>query len=229
MNDIEKKLLHLVKANKANTTTFLTKEEQMYLSSQVKDVVFVGGYKNPERMRAALFGADDNIVSVIQMRYPEEYLTLKHQQILGTLLSLGIKREHIGDILVDQHAFVISKELTRFIKTEFTQINNVPISLKEIDLSNHQHEQAYTDDSVTLDSMRLDLVVSKISKKSREEAKFSIINGEVKVNHKVIMKPTKQIEDEDIVSIRKFGRALIDDTSGRSKKGKIVLKYKKYQ
>lgn len=229
MNNIEKKLLHLANANKPNTTTFLTKEEQAYLSSQVKDVVFVGGYINPERMRASLFGADEDIVSVMEIAYPPEYLTLKHQQILGTLLSLGIKREHVGDILVDQHAFVISKELSRFIKTEFTQINNVPITLKEVDLSTYHYQQSYTLHSVTLDSMRLDLVVSKIAKKSREEAKFSIINGEVKVNHKVILKPTKQVEEEDIVSIRKYGRVLIDDTAGRSKKGKIVLKYKKYQ
>ncbi|MGS0971869.1 MAG: YlmH/Sll1252 family protein [Candidatus Izemoplasmataceae bacterium] len=228
MNDIEKKLLHLAKANKPNKTTFLTKEEQMYLSSQVKDVVFIGGYKNPERMRAALYGADKDIVTVMQINYPADYLTLKHQQILGTLLSLGIKREHIGDILIDQQAFVISKELSRFIKTEFTQINNVPISLEEIDLESYQHQQEYIEHRVTLDSMRLDLVVSKITKKSREEAKFSIINGEVKVNHKVIVKPTKQVEEEDVVSIRKYGRVLIDNTKGHSKKGKIVLKYKKY-
>jgi RNA-binding protein YlmH len=229
MNDIEAKFLHLVEANKPNTTAFLTKEEQAYLVSLTTDIVFVGGYKNPERMRASLFGANHDLVTVFHIDYPKEYLTLKHQQILGTLLSLGIKREHIGDILVEKQAFVISKELAPFIINEFQEINHVPITLKEMDLSMYSYEQSYIDYTITLDSKRLDLLVSKITSKARELAKLQIINGEIKVNQQVITKPTKQIVENDIVSIRKYGRVLIEDTKKRSKKGKIVLKYKKYQ
>lgn len=228
MNDIESKLLHLANSYQPSTTAFLTKEEQVYLSSQTNDLVFIGGYKNPERVRASVFGAPTDVVTVFKIDYPKAYLTLKHQQILGTLIALGIKRDAIGDILVEEDAFVISKELAPFIQTAFTSINQVPITLSEVDLSHYEYQQSYIDFKTTLDSMRLDLLVSKITKYSREQAKFAIINGDVKINHNVVTKATKKLQEEDILSIRKFGRFVIVDTKGRSKKGKIVLKYKKY-
>ena len=61
------------------------------------------------------------------------FLTLTHQNILGSLLALNIKRETIGDILPEESVFYIISELDSFILQEFTSIGNSPIVLEQID------------------------------------------------------------------------------------------------
>ncbi len=55
-----------------------------------------------------------------------------------------------------------------------------------------------------------------------------IIDDLIKVNHLISNKNTKNLNEEDIISIRKYGRYIIKDTKNTSKKGKIVVKYGKY-
>lgn len=229
MTNKEKNYLHMVKNGKPNTTPFLSLEEQAFIKGHTKDHILVGGYKNPERKRAALFGADPDLVRVVQITYPKDHLSLSHQKILGNLMGLGIDRDHIGDILVDLDAFVISKELWPFIQVELRHIDQTPVEVEAIDIQDYLYQQAYQDLQVILDSLRLDLLVAKVAKTSREEAKTAIVNGLVKVNHKVLTKPTVKVQEEDVVSIRRYGRILIEDASKRTKKGKILLNYKKYQ
>ena len=82
--------------------------------------------------------------------------------------------------------------------------------------------------SFTVSSLRLDSIISKITKKSRNIASEMINNDLVKVNHLISNKNTKIMNEEDIISIRKYGRFLIIDTKKTSKKGKIVVKFGKY-
>ena len=45
----------------------------------------------------------------MEIDYPEKFVTLKHQHIL-TLMSLGIEREQVGDIIVNERIqFVFDK------------------------------------------------------------------------------------------------------------------------
>ena len=41
-------------------------------------------------------------LTLMEIDYPEKFVTLKHQHILGTLMSLGIEREQVGDIIVNE-------------------------------------------------------------------------------------------------------------------------------
>lgn len=219
----------MVKNQKAVVTPFLTKEEQGFLLGHTNDIVFVGGYKNPERVRASMYGANTDLVQAIKLIYPKEAIKLTHQKLLGNLLALGIERDRIGDLLVEIDAFIIAKELKDFLKVSLTKIDQVPVELEEVYLEDYVHEQRFLDEQVLLTSMRLDLLVARVANQSREQAKAAIQNGEVKVNHKVLSKFTSKVKDGDIVSIRHYGRLLVDDTSQRSKKGKIVVNIKKYQ
>jgi|GEM_PF-2957714 len=229
MTNKEKSLLHMVKNKQMVTTPFLTKEDQRFLLGHTEDIEFVGGYQNPERVRASLYGAKTDLVQAMKIRYPKEAITLTHQKLLGNLLALGIERDRIGDLLIEQDAFIIAKELSNFLKVSLTKIDQVPVLVEEVNLEDYVHEQSYEDLTYILESLRLDLLVAKLSKTSREQAKSAIVNGQVKINHKVITKFTSKVQEDDIVSIRHYGRILIDDTTKRSKKGKIVVNIKKYQ
>ena len=53
---------------------------------------------------------------LIQINYPEKFVNIQHQHVLGTLMSLGIEREQVGDIIVgDSIQFVLTKQLESYI------------------------------------------------------------------------------------------------------------------
>ena len=147
---------------------------------------------------------------------------------MGSLLSLNIKRDVIGDILVEESCFFVISELKDFIKNELTKIGNHTITLTEIEPSNLSRTIKLDEQQSFIDSLRLDLVVSKLTRKSRSEANMMIDNDFIKVNHLVVNKATKTLKENDVVSIRKYGRFVLLDTSKKSKKDKIILKYGKF-
>lgn len=220
------KIGNIIDKNKSVSLRFLNLEEQSYLHNK-KDVKLDGGYKYAERKRAYFSGFNEvNIIS-LKIDYNRKYLTLTHQNVLGTLLSLGITLDSIGDILPKQGVFFITSEISKEVFASFTKINNVDIELSVFD-GEVTSEQDFEELRTTLDSLRLDLVISKICKISRKIASEMIQKELIKVNQTINTKTTTIIKDEDIISIRKFGRFKVKDTSKHSKKGKIVLIYLKY-
>ena len=212
-------------------TKFLTLTEQAILINTLKNKVFFkldGGYSNSELKRAVLYIDDEAFITCFKINYNKKYLSLSHQNILGTLLSLSITKESIGDILASEDVFFITSELKEYIINEFIKINNVAITLEEIDGSNLVRNIELEMSSFTVSSLRLDSIVSKITKNSRNEALNMINNDLVKVNYLISNKSTKSIKEEDVISIRKYGRFIIKDTKNTSKKGKIIVKYGKY-
>lgn len=217
--------------NSSVRTKFLSLTEQAILKNRLSNKVFfrlAGGYNNSELKRAIIFEDSNDLITCFKIKYNEKYLKLSHQNILGTLLSLSITKESIGDIIPSESVFFIISELKEFIINEFVKINNVAIELEEVDGSNLIRDIELEVNSFTVSSLRLDSIVSKITKKSRNEASFMISTDLIKVNHLISNKNTKSLNENDIISIRKYGRFILQDTKKTSKKGKIVVKYGKY-
>lgn len=210
-------------------TMFLTEVEQAQIKNHLKQVDFIldGGYKQAERKRCFI-NLDASDITCFKINYNKQFLTLTHQNILGSLLALNIKLEAVGDILVEYNCFFVISELKEFIINEFTQIGTSPITLEEIDGSNLTKTISLEEHIAYIDSLRLDLVVSRLAKISRNDAVTMISNELIKVNHLPNTKPTTKIKEDDIISIRKKGRFMILDTKNTSKKNKIVLKYGKF-
>ena len=230
--DKVKGYLNNSKSDFSTLTKFLNLSEQVSLTkllAKKMDFSLFGGYSEAEFKRATINNNDNDFkISCIKIIYKDKYLKITHQNILGTLLSLSIERDSIGDILPELGVFFIISELKEFILSEFKQINNVSIELTEIDPVNIRNTPKLELYSITVTSLRLDLVVSKITKMSRMKAIEYIENDLVKLNHEVTNKNTKNISEEEIISIRKYGRFIIIDTKKRSKKGKTIVKYGKY-
>lgn len=213
------------------TTKFLDLNQQAILKNLLRkkvDFSLFGGYKDAELKRASINSSSDFKITCLKIKHNPKYLTLSHQNILGTLLSLSIEKNAIGDILPKQGIFFITSEIKDFILQEFTEISSVTITLEEIEATNVTSEKEFEELDFTLDSMRLDSIVSKIAKISRNQSLEMLKKDLVKVNHLIESKAVKIIRDKDIISIRKHGRFIINDTSKKSRKGKIIVKYAKY-
>jgi len=216
--------------NTVTTTMFLTKTEQQQIKNQLKytvDFSIDGGYSNFERARAYI-NTDIGSISCFKITLRSSFSTLTHQNILGSLLALNIKRETIGDIIAEESVFYIISELDSFIVQEFTSIGNSPIELEKIDGSSFARQETLEENKAFVDSLRLDLIVSKIINGSRKDAAFLIESELVQLNHNPVTKTSKTVAENDIISIRKKGRFKILNTQKTSKKGKIILIYGKF-
>ncbi|WP_454307425.1 YlmH family RNA-binding protein [Staphylococcus hominis] len=164
---------------------------------------------------------------LIQINYPEKFVSIQHQHVLGTLMSLGIEREQVGDILVgDTIQFVLTKQLESYIMMELTKIKGATVKLDSIPFEDMiQSKENWNIHHSTVSALRLDVVLKEMIRKSRSIAKQLIEKKRVKVNHTLIDSPDFQLQNNDLLSIQGFGRAQIIDIGGKTKKEKVHITY----
>ncbi|MGX0341105.1 RNA-binding protein YlmH [Staphylococcus hominis] len=164
---------------------------------------------------------------LIQINYPEKFVSIQHQHVLGTLMSLGIEREQVGDILVgDTIQFVLTKQLESYIMIELTKIKGATVKLDSIPFKDMiQSKENWNIHHSTVSALRLDVVLKEMIRKSRSIAKQLIEKKRVKVNHTLIDSPDFQLQNNDLLSIQGFGRARIIDIGGKTKKEKVHITY----
>ena len=84
------------------------------------------------------------------------------------------------------------------------------------------------EDSFTVSSMRLDSIVKNAFCVSRSDACKAIESGVVFVNDAECLKTDKKISDGDKIVFRRKGRIIVEDCSGVSKKGRIIVVVKRF-
>lgn len=68
--------------------------------------------------------------TLFELQYPKKFVTIQHQHVLGTLMSLGIQRDQLGDIIVGEDIqFVLTKQLESYIISELTRIKEPQLNL----------------------------------------------------------------------------------------------------
>lgn len=219
-------------------TNFLDPRGQYILevisgSYEDMEVTFFGG-DNAERKRGLIApnyfepGEADFEEVLIQINYPEKFVNIQHQHVLGTLMSLGIEREQVGDIIVgDSIQFVLTKQIESYIMLELTKIKGATVKLNSIPFKDMiQSVENWKIQGCTVSALRLDVVLKEMIHKSRTIAKQLIEKKRVKVNHTIIDSPDFQVQTNDLLSIQGFGRAQIIDIGGRTKKDKIHINYR---
>ena len=218
-------------------TSFLDPRGQYILevivgSFEDMKVSYFGG-QSAERKRAIIAPSyfepteDDFEEVLIQINYPEKFVSIQHQHVLGTLMSLGIEREQVGDILVgDTIQFVLTKQLESYIMRELTKIKGATVKLDSIPFKDMiQSKENWNIHHSTVSALRLDVVLKEMIRKSRSIAKQLIEKKRVKVNHTLIDSPDFQLQNNDLLSIQGFGRARIIDIGGKTKKEKVHITY----
>ena len=157
---------------------------------------------------------------------------INHPDVLGALLNLGLERNDIGDIYIGDGVceFVVLNKDKDFVKFNLTKIKNERVNLdfkKDNILSKNKIE--YIEKRGFISSLRLDNIVSEFVNLSRSKAKTLIKRRLVKVNFQIIDNPSKIIEENSLISIRKEGRFIFDKVIGKSKKDNYHIEYRKYK
>lgn len=212
-------------------TDFLDFEEQKEIyavKSKDIDLFLDGGYEGAERKRAVI-GYLDNAklnydIVILQSEFDPKFGEISHRNVLGTIMAFGIKRNTFGDIIVEDNKITIfsSLEISDYLIKNLTMISRQRMSFKIID---HYVQKDSVEEIKTINvaSMRLDAVVAKAINKSRDDSCELIKSGLVLINHKECLNITHTVKVGDLLSIRKFGRVVILENLGLSKKDRIIL------
>ncbi|EEJ72178.1 RNA-binding protein [Lactobacillus ultunensis] len=219
-------------------TDFLDPGKRAILKTIVGNDAFTqeyGGYPNAEKKRVYLseewlsLRPSDYQIQPYEIEYPQKFMQINHSAILGTLANSGINTDTFGDILTDgkgKWQFLAKKELTEFFEEQITRIGKAQVKLKPITFKEILIPE---DDSVErteiMASMRIDAILSGISKQSRGQIQKMITSHLVKLNWHDIADSNIMVKENDVLSLRHFGRILIEDVSATRKgKYKVVLK-----
>ncbi len=222
-------------------TAFLDPRQQKLaegLLKQDRDIAFYfeGGVQGSERQLCVIYHADfdcDEIeqpFEIIEFSwYNKNTKKPTHRDFLGSLIGSGIKREMLGDIMLQEDsAYVIcSKELSDYILYNVDRVGSTPVKLKLADHveSKEEEEKILT---ATVASLRLDSIISAGFGISRTKAVELIKAGKVRVNWEENDLTSKMIKQSDVISLRGKGRIILDEIAGNTKKDRIRITIKKF-
>lgn len=213
-------------------TDFLDFEEQKEIyavKSHDIDLYLDGGYEGAERKRALIGYLDNSKLSydivILQSSYDPKFGEISHRNVLGTIMAFGIKRNTFGDIVVENNLITIfaSLEISDFLINNLTMISRQRMNFKVIK-EFIQTEKKEVIQTINVASMRLDAVVAKAINCGRSEAVDLINSGLVLINHKECLNISHTVKENDLLSIRKFGRVEILEIVGLSKKNRTIVK-----
>ncbi|MGP4072577.1 RNA-binding protein [Piscibacillus sp. B03] len=222
-------------------TDFLNPREQTIFQSIIGkqsdlQLHFFGGYDQAERKQAILapfyeqVDEDSYNMTVLEGAYHQKFVSLSHRDVLGTLMSLGIQRKKIGDLILKDGIFqiILAKEISVFVQMQLTKIKNTSIQLKEEPFTSiRKTEHDWEEKDTTVSSTRLDVVIKEIYQMGRQKAQEFIKKEAVKVNYRVVSDPSFVVEPGDLISLRKKGRSKVIDILGETKKQKYLIRVAK--
>lgn len=260
LNIIEDRYRKFQKDYSIVTTDFFDLAQQSAAAGFVRShagegVFFYGGYKGAERRKLVFVPdyidvKDEEALCAYFAENPElcplavlsvkiraagksagEGKPLRHSDYLGSLLSLGIKREKTGDILVfeDGAQIIVSEEIAAYLAENYTSAGRTPLavtveSIDKLKLAQIKIERL----RLPLSSLRLDNAVAAVFGVSRRNAAEAIGSGLVFVNSVENKKPDFQLKGGEKLVLRGRGKAIFVGAGGTSRKGKIYAEFDRY-
>lgn len=211
-----------------NNTNFININDYNNLKYKLKNINYniYYPYKNAEKI--LLYTNKLPEITLFKISSPNH---LEHREILGTLFSLNIDNSYIGDIIIDNsnYYFYTLTTMKEYIKTNLITISNKPISLIELNFNElESYEKKYLEKELLTSSIRIDTVVSRIIGTSRKTISEMIKNKELVVNYKVLTKDSYFLKENDIFSIKKYGKYKFIGITKTTKKDNYIIKYLKY-
>ena len=219
----------------ATSTRFLSMSERALCTEAVHQAgatghaLFWGGYEDAER-GIYLFYPDYMDEESARLSAPLALLrahksrsdTLTHRDYLGAILGLGIRREWVGDILVQEHgAYVFCLPSVAPALLELEQVGRTGVKAAAVELAAVPvPERKVRPVTFTVQSARLDAVVSGMFRLSRTSAAAQIRAGAVHLNYTECLRPDAPVAPGDVLSLRGAGKGSVTEVGGMSRKGR---------
>jgi len=155
---------------------------------------------------------------------------LTHNKILGSLFLYRISPNMYGDIFLKGNEFyiVLMEKVDKNIISLVTDIDNGKVEYKSCNpniLNNF--ERIYEEVKINVKSLRFDVVLAKLFHKSRNQVDKLFHDKLILLNYNEKIKKELSINENDIFSVRKFGKYKVE--SIENKKNNFEINLKKYK
>lgn len=199
--------------------------------------ILTGGVENAERKVAIFFDDEESLdlsniitylkISPLSLKFGEE---LAHKNYLGALMNLGIERNAIGDILIcAKVAYVMClTSISEYIIDSLTSVNRTMVKVEVVSELPASLEIKLKEVSLSAPSNRLDVIICKLYGVSRNVANDMFSDRNVFVNDKLCLNNSYFLKNDDIVSVRFYGRFIFLGEKQTTKKGNQIYLIKKY-
>ncbi len=209
-------------------TNFLTQKELIQVKSKLNknEYKIYDLYDNSNKV--ILYKKEKPIIKLYKI---ESKVELRHQDILGTIFSLGLKEDSFGDLIKyrDSYYIFLLPHLEEYFKYNLLEIRNNKVELKEVNINlKDNFKQEFMSKKYIVTSLRIDNVVSTITNESRNQVLDKFKNKEIVLNYEEDIKPTRTLRENDVFSIRKYGKYKFSHILKTTKKGGYIIEIMQY-
>lgn len=221
-------------------SSFLNEAEQVLINSNFGysgcNSMMYGGFSDAQRKVFGIFPdwmeKDSKEFPIKVLRVIKKYKKeLNHRDYLGTVLSAGIDRKMVGDIVCDiDGAYIyILEDVADFIAGALQKIANVGVEVTIKDcLDIEPPKQKFEMINTVAASERLDAVIAAILNVSRRISSELIKASKVSVNHVEVTSTDYLLKPEQIISVRGFGRFVYVNKGLNTRSQRIHIEVKKF-
>ncbi|MDE5994279.1 MAG: hypothetical protein K2G60_02065 [Oscillospiraceae bacterium] len=195
---------------------------------------FWGGFPNAERVIAS-FGECEYedypicliLIKPVNKKFADE---LSHRDFLGSIMALGIKRDVIGDIIVNEncgYVFCI-ENIADYITENLKEIKHTTVKAERYsELPSVAVPEPETAEYI-VSSRRLDVLTAAVFNLSRKSAGELFTKKRVFVNGCLKNAPYTVL-DGDSITVRGFGKFVFVKENRRTKKDRAIVEIKLYK
>ncbi len=208
-------------------TFFLNKSDTNNVINRLKKNSFSVYKPNNYSEKVIIYSKIPDII-LLEIEIKEK---IRHQDILGSLMNLGIDDSLFGDIIIynNHYYFYTFRYMLDYFNLEFRKIKHSYINLIERDLDYlNDYEPLFIDIKVITKSLRIDCVIAKVIHTNREDVKKIIKDKMVIYNDEILKDYDKVLKINDTFSIRKIGKFKFDNIISSTKKDNLIINIKKY-
>lgn len=213
-------------------------EQSLVESSAESEYLLWGGYENAERKIAA-FGSEaicgykeELPIKIVKIEPVSKKFadTLTHRDFLGALMSLGVKREVTGDILIkDNIGYVLCLDtISEFIKDNISQVKHTSVKCEILDELPDIAKTEPVSKELLVSSERLDAVISAVFNLSRSDAKELFSDKKIFSDSREVSSPAAAVSEGSIISVRGKGRFKYNGIVRQTKKGRMSISVEIY-
>lgn len=227
---------------------FLSDREKAVVLEKVNEfcvtdrVLFYGGFDDSERVLAGFFPEYSIYMDREELLrdFPIEALKIEcsgfrthtHRDFLGSILGLGIERSVIGDIIVGDKGFeaicFVHKRMSEYISENLTLVGRDGVKISVCLPDDVVVSVNYQEITGTVASLRIDALLSEMLNISRDKATRLVESELVAVNHSTVTEKSRDISQDDIITVRGFGKYKLAEIGDINRKGRTRFKVLKY-
>lgn len=162
--------------------------------------------------------------------YPKFAEKLGHRDILGAVMKLGVDRCKLGDIIVGEESsyLLCAETVADYFIDHLDKIRHTVVKLERISCAEPAvcHNLEEREGIVT--SNRIDAVLACVYRLSRSKSLELIRSEKVFINGAEMLNPSCICKENDVISVRGFGRIVFQGEYGTTNKGRLKIKYQVY-